>query len=91
MNNPNISELRIELEGSIAEANRVDERNTFNDLEVARSVLHEARGIYKAMVKLDLLTDKQTAIFGEDLERIAEKLDYLRKEKRRNNGMVWRH
>ena len=48
MNNPNISELRIELEGSIAEANR-DERSTFNDLEVARSVLHEARGIYKAM------------------------------------------
>ena len=41
--------------------------------------------------KLDLLTDKQTAIFGEDLERIAEKLDHFKKAEDRKNGMVWRH
>ncbi|MBH1941676.1 hypothetical protein I5677_12305 [Mobilitalea sibirica] len=85
-----VAEQRDQMYICISEANRADEFSTFNDIEIARAQLHEAKGMYAVLSGLGFLSDIDKETISKELERLTEKLIYIRREKHRMNGILMR-
>jgi hypothetical protein len=85
-----INEQKQDLNVHISNANKADELSNFNDLEIARGELKFALGMYCVLSGLGYLTEKESAMANEELERIAEKLNDMRKERLWKKGKAWR-
>lgn len=56
-------------------------RGTYREIEKAKTHLAEAKGMYKALNILGLMSDRYAENVLDDLNRIADKLDTLQREK----------
>ncbi|MDF2524525.1 MAG: hypothetical protein K0R31_2166 [Clostridiales bacterium] len=73
------------LEVCLNQANQADVNSTFVTIDDAKQALNEAKGIYRTLDCLGLLSDGNHA--GDDISRITEKLMIAMEEKRRK---LWR-
>lgn len=70
------------------EANSVDINSSFKAIDDAFRALYIAKGFHNALNGVELLGEGNTV--AEDIERIEAKLNYIKEEKRRKNGMGWK-
>lgn len=81
--------LKNELYDMMKTAREITTESTFETIRKAQDAFNQAKGLYRALIALDLLNE--FAVTQEDIDRIERKQLGILEEKRRKDRLKWKN